>query len=189
MTVQPVAGSSYQQSNSQRWTPGNPNIGQSKQYPQYSQQPIMQNSSTSYTPFGFPSDQGNYDNHSHPVAPTQDQRRVPSHQEHMHYGNSSSSQVQWRTAQMYSPSQTIPVHPPGPSSQATYKSRSPQNTHQSSSTNIYPQATVNQSQASASGAAYSQGPIPLKTTNMVTQSQLATALGPQPNTSSSVSAD
>jgi hypothetical protein len=167
---------------------GNPNVGQSKQYSQYSQQPIMQNSSTSYTPFGFPSDQGNHDNHSHPVAPTQDQRRGPSHQEHMHYGNSGSSQVQWRTAQMYSPPQTIPAHAPGPSSHATHKSRSPQNTQQSSSTNIYPQATVNQSRATASGAAYSQGPLPHKTTNIASQSQLATALGPQLNASSSVSA-
>ena len=182
--MQPAASGSYHQYSPQQWTSGNPNVGQSKQYSQYSQQPIMQNSSTSYSPFGFPSDQGDYDNHSHPVAPTQDQRRGPSRQEYFHYGNSGSSQVQWQT---YSPPQTIPVHTPGPSSQATYKSRPPKNTQQSSSTKIYPEATVRtvgQSQATA----YSQGPLPHKTTNMATQSQLATALGPQTNASSSVSA-
>ena len=195
--VQPVASSSYQQSNPQQWIPGNPNGGQSTQYSPYSQQPIMQNSSTSYTPFGFPSAvrpqqlptgqvRGNRDNHSRPVAPTQEQKRLPSHQEPLHLGNSSSSQGQWRTAQMYSPLQTIPVHAPGPSSQAAYKSRPSQNTQESSSTNIYPEVTVSQSQATESGPTYSQGPLPHKTTN--TASQLATALGPQPNVSSSVSA-
>ena len=186
--MEPVLSSSYQQYNPQQWTPGNPNSGQSKQYSQYSQQPVMQNNSTSYTSFSFRSDQSNHINHSHPVAPTQEQRRVPSHQEPLHYGNSGSSQGQWRTAQTYySPQQTIPVHAPGPSSQATYNSRRPQNTQQTSLTNIYPEATVSQSQGTASGAAYPQGPLPHKTTNITTQSELATALGPQPSASNPVS--
>ena len=194
VTVQPVASSSYQQSNPQQWIPGNPNGGQSTQYSPYSHQPIMQNSSTSYIPLGFPpavrpqqlptgQDRGNRDNHSRPVAPTQEQRRVPSHQEPLHYNNSGSSQGQWQT---YSPPQITPVHAPDSSSQAAYKSRPSQNTQQSSSTNIYPEATGSQIQVTASDPTYSQGLLPQKTTN--TASQLATALGPQPNASSSVSA-
>jgi hypothetical protein len=194
VTVQPVANSSYQQSNPQQWIPGNSSGGQSTQYSPYSQQPIMQNSRTSYNPIGFPSavrpqqlptgqDRGNRDNHSRPVAPKQEQRRVPSDQEPVHYGNSGASQSQWQ----YSPPQTIPVHAPGPSSQAAYKNRPSQNTQQSSSTNIYPEATASQSQATANDPTYSpQGLPPHKTTNTV--SQLAIALGPQPNASSSVSA-
>jgi hypothetical protein len=131
--------------------------GHSQQYLQYSQQPIMQSSSTSYTPFGFPSavrpqqlptgqDRGNHDNHSRPVAPTQEQRRVPSHQEPLHYQSYSrplaSTQEQRRV-----PSHQEPLH--------------------------------YQSQATAS-ITYSQGPPPQKNTS---QSQLATALGPQPNSS------
>ena len=185
--MQPVASGSYQQYNPQQWTPGNPNGGQSKQHSQYSQQPIMQNRPTSYSPYSFPSDQGNHNNHSHPVVPTQEQRRVSSHQEqHLNYGNSGRNQGQWREAQMYSPPQIIPVHAPGPSSQAAYKSRPPKNTQQSSPTNTYPEATVSQSQAMASG---NQGPLLHKPTNITTtQSQLATALGPQPSALSSVSA-
>ena len=171
VTVQRVASGSYQQYNPQQWT-------------QYSQQPITQNSSTSYIPYSFASDQGNHNNHSRPVVPTQEQRRVSSQQEPLHYGNPDFGQGQWRTAQMYSP--PTPVYAPGPSSQAAYKSRPSQNTQQSSPTNTYPEATVNQSQATASGA---QGPLPRKPSNITTtQSQLATALGPQPNASSSVSA-
>lgn len=188
--MQSVASSSYQQSNSQQWIPGSSNGGQSAQYSPYSQQPIIHNSSTSYIPYGFPSavhpqqlptgqDRGNRDNHSRPVAPRQEQRRVPSHQEPLHHGNSVPSQGQRHTEQMYSPPPTIPVHAPGLSSQAAYKARPFQNTQQ-------PEATVSQSQATASGPTYSQGPLPHKTTN--TTSQLATALGPQPNASSSVSA-
>jgi hypothetical protein len=186
--VQPVANSSYQQSNPQQWTPGNPNGGQSTQYLPYSQQPIMQNSSTSFTPYNVPSavrpqqlttgqDRGNRDNHSRPVAPTQE--HVLSHQELLHYDNSSSSQGQRRPSQIYSPPPTIPVHVPGPSSQAAYKGRPFQNTQQ-------PEASVSQIQVTASGPTYSQGPLPHKTTN--TTSQLATALGPQPNASNLVSA-
>ena len=178
--MQPVAISSYQQSNPQQWIPENPNGGQSMQF---SQQPIMQNGATSYTPYGVPSavrpqrlstgqDRGNSDNHSRPVAPKQEQKPVPSLQEPLHFG---SSQGQRRTAQMYSLPPTVPVHAPGPSSQ----NRPFQNTQQ-------PEPTVSQSQATTSGPTYSQGPLPYKTTN--TTSQLATALGPQLNASSSVSA-
>lgn len=180
------------QSKPQQWIPGNSNGGQSTQhlYSSYSQQPIMQNSSTSYTPYGVPSavhpqqlptgrDRGNRHNHSRPVAPTQERRHVASHQEPLHYGNSGSSQGQRRTAQIYSLPPTIPVHAPGPSSQATYKGSSFQSTQQ-------PEATASQSQATTSGPTYSQGPLPHKATH--TTSQLATALGPQSNTSSSVSA-
>lgn len=188
--MQPVASSSYQQSNPQQWISGNPNGGQSSQYSPYSQKPTMQSSSTSYIPYGVPSavrpqqlptgqDRGNHDNHSRPVAPTQEQRHASSHQEPLHYGNSGSSQGRRRTAQMYSPPPTIPVHAPGSSSQAVYKGRPFQNTQQ-------PEATVSQTQATASGPTYSHGPLPHKTTN--TTSELATALGPQPNASSSVSA-
>ena len=187
VTMQPVASSSsYQQSNIQQWIPENPNDGQSTQYSPYSQQPIMQNSSTSYTPISFSSptpqqlptgqDQGNRENRSRPLAPTQEQRRVPSHQDNTktsYYRNSNFGQGQWR---MYSPQTTIPVHAPGPSSQAAYKS-GPSQTQQSSLTNTHSEATVSQSQATASGPTYSQGPLPRKTTN--TAGQLATALGPQ----------
>lgn len=189
VTAQPIASSSYQQPNIQQWIP--PNGGQSTQYSPYLQQPMMQNSSTSYAPFGFSpavpqqlptgQDRGNRDNHSRPVAPTQEKRRVPSHQEHLHYGNSSSSKGHRR---MNSP-QTIPVHASGPSSQAAYKS-GPSQTQQSSLTNTHPEATNSQSQATASGPTYSQGPLQHNTTN--TASQLATALGPQVNSSSIVSA-
>ena len=169
--------------------PENLNGGQSTQYSPYSQQPIIQNSSTSYSPYGVPSavrpqhvptgqDRGNRDNHSRPVAPTPERRRVPSHQDPLHHGSSGSSQGQRRASQMYSPPQTIPVHAPGPSSEAAYKDRPSQNTQQ-------PEAMVTQSQAT-SGPTYSQGPLPHKTTS--TTSQLATALGPQPNASNSVSA-
>jgi hypothetical protein len=184
--VHPVASSSYQQSNPQQWIPGNSNDGHSTQY---SQQPIMQNSSTSYTPSGVPSavrpqqlptgqDRGNRDNHFRPVAPTQEQRHVQPHQESLHYDNSVSSQGQRRTAQMHSPPPTIPLHVSGPSSQAAYK-RPFQNIQQ-------PEAAVSQSQASTSGPIYSRGMLPHKPTN--TTSQLAIALGPQPNALSSVSA-
>ena len=181
--MQPVAISSYQQSNPQQWIPENPNGGQSMQF---SQQPIMQNGTTSYTPYGVPSavcpqrlstgqDRCNSDNYSRPVAPTQEQRHVPSLQEPLQFGNSDSSQGQRRTAQMYSLPPTVPVHAPGPSSQ----NRPFQNTQQ-------PEPTVSQSQATTSGPTYSQGLLPYKSTN--TTSQLATALGPQLNASSSVSA-
>jgi hypothetical protein len=193
VTAQPVASSSYQQSNPQQWIPGNSNSRQSTQYSPYSQQPTMQSGWTSYTPFSFSSavrpqqlppgqDQGSNDNHPRPVVPKQEQRRVPSDQKPVHYGSSGSSQGQWET---YSPPQTIPAHAPGPSSQAAYKGGPSQNRQQSSRTNMYSEATVSQSQATASVPTHFQGPLPHKTIN--TASELATALGPQPNTSSSVS--
>ena len=101
----------------------------------------------------------------------------------VHYGNSGSSQGQWQT---YSPPQTVPVHAPGPLSPAAYKSRPSPNIQQSSA--AYHEATVGQNQATEIGPTYTQGPLPHKTTSTI--SQLATALGPQPNAptpSSSVS--
>lgn len=205
VAAQPATTSSYQQYNSQQWTPGNANSGP---YQQYLQQAVMQNKSsgaTSYTPFGFPSivrpqqppmgqDQGNYDNHSRPVAPTQEQRRVSSHKEPLHSA-SGSSQGQRHTAQTYLFPQTAPAHASGPSSRTTYAS-APQYAQQSSSTqNVYPEATVSQIQAATSGTTYSQGPLPHKLTDKANQSQPATTAtasrrvdrGPQPNVSSSVS--
>jgi len=215
--AQTVGSSSYQQLSSQQWTPANAtNSGQSMQtphqlYSQYSQQNVMQNSSSgvaSYAPFGVAptvrpqqhptgQDRGKHVNYSRPMAPTQEQGHVPSHQEPMHYDITGSNQGQRHTAtspqvQVYLSPQTIPAQASGPS---THTTRAPQFAQQSSKTRkIYPQVAVSQNQATASGSTYPQWPQPHKTTNVANQSQTPVtnvaasrpvALGLQSNASSS----
>lgn len=192
-TVQPVGSSSYQQLSSQQSTPANAiNGGQSQQishllYSQYLRQNMAQNTSSrvaSYAPFGFSStvhpqqqhtrqDQGRNDNYSRPMAPTQEQRHVPSYQEPLHHGITASNQGQWSTATsapQVHPSLQTKAEVPSPSSHAARTINPSLLVHQSSSAqNFHPEAAISQDRATvnASSAARPQWPFPHKTANGV----------------------
>ena len=194
VTTQSVGNISYQQ-----WTPPNAiSGGQSQQpshqmYSQYSQQNIMQNSSSraaSYAPFGFPAaipsqHQPMGQDHSRPMAPAQEHRRVPTHQEPLQYGIAVSNQGQRHSSasalqgQVNSSPQTVPAQVPGPSSHAAHMTRfAVQFAQQPSSTQkFYSEAAIGPNQASASGTTYRQGPPSRGTTNVASQFQpLATTV-------------
>lgn len=171
VTVQPSGSSSYQQQ-------AHANVnGQSQQtsdqlYSQYSQQNVMQNSlsrAASYAPFGVRSavrtQQSGYDNHSRPMDPTQEQSRLLSQQEPLHYGSIGSNQGQQYTTTSL---QTIPTQAPALSSHTVHMTRPPKQYAQQSSSiqNVYPGAVVSQTQATASGSTYPQDPPPHTTMNM-----------------------
>ena len=187
--MQPVGSSSYQQLSSQQWTPSNAingghDGGQSQQtshllYSQYLRQNMAQNTSSraaSYAPFGFSStvhpqqhhtrqDQGRNDNYSRPMAPTQEQRHVPSYQEPLHHGITAPNQGQRPTAtsapQMHPSLQTKAQVPSTIRPSLLVQSSSAQNFH--------PETAVSQNQATvtASSAARPQRPFPHKTANRV----------------------